>query len=207
VKSAEHLVRAVRSALAAGGRATAEKERLWAACQGVVAALAARYTRHAPDLREDFLSEGYLKFEQVLATFDPNRGVPFRGYLSGCVERHFQDRVRKKAPRFSDRPPEGGAEDDPLARLAEEERGRRVREVLDGLLPGDPGRGRKLRAFRLRHFEGRSLQAIREELGAPSANTVAQWVYRVRQALVEEMRRRWPEDFEEGTCDAVAVEV
>jgi RNA polymerase sigma factor (sigma-70 family) len=193
VKSAEQLVRVVRSAVAAGEPAGGAKEQLWNACRGVVAALAARYTRHAPDLREDLLSEGYLKFEQALATFDPNRGVPFRGFLSRCVARHFHDRARKKCERFSDRPPERGAEDDPLVRLGEQEQARRVSEALDGLLPGDPRRHRKLRAFRLRHVEGWSLKAIREELGAATTNAVAQWVYRVRQALRKELARRCPD--------------
>src|SRR6185437_1287219 len=82
--------------MAGGDPARDLKERLWNSCLDVVSRLASRYTRSASSSREDFVLEGYLKFEQALQTFNPEAGVPFRGYLSTCVDRHFNDRVSKR---------------------------------------------------------------------------------------------------------------
>src|SRR5262249_24850974 len=77
---------------------------------------------------------------------------------------------------------ERAAEDDPLRALAQRERAGLVRDALARLLPDDPARGKKLRAVRLRHFEGWPLVAIRAELGAASTNALAHWLHRVRKA-------------------------
>jgi RNA polymerase sigma factor (sigma-70 family) len=192
--TAEQLVQEIRGAQ--GNHARDLKEQLWLTCLEMISALARKYTSQSPDLREDFISEGYLKFEHVLAAYDPNRGVPFRAYLSGCVERHFHDKVRKKSAlpvaAITDRP----GDDDLLTQLRNQEISDRVEEVLNSLLPRDKQRLRKLRAFRLRHFDGWSLEEAAQELGARTPNMVAQWVHRVRKAFLEEFPRRYPEYFD-----------
>src|SRR4051812_23366623 len=128
--------------MAGGDPARDLKERLWNSCLDVVHRLASRYTRSASSSREDFMGEGYLKFEQALQTFDPEAGVPFRGYLSPCVDRPFNDRARKRrertVPALAE--PADDSADPAGGRLLEEEVAAQVEAVLLGLLPTDARR-------------------------------------------------------------------
>jgi len=186
--------------LANGGAARDEKEQLWVLCVDVVDRLAARYTRFQPQQREDYFSEGYLKFEQALSTFEPERGVPFRAYLRRCVSNHFQDLKRKRGSRsvqFPDDLPD--IEVDFLAGLRNEEIAQQVEEVLGSLLPRDRQRERKIMAFRLRMLEAWTPEQIRGWLKVKNANLVSQWIHRVRKAFMAEFPRRYPEYFEDLT--------
>jgi RNA polymerase sigma factor (sigma-70 family) len=204
VATAEQLVRDIQQAQLEGDPARELKEELWASCRQLVGSLASRYTRNSPQMREDLASEGYLKFEQVLQAYNPQRGVPFRGYLSGCVQRHFIDRLRRRTEtscEFTDDLPD---RDSPIDRqLCREELIDHVQATLDSLLPRDGQRERKILAFRLRHFEGWSIEKIRVWLGADHVNTVSQWIHRVRRAFAVEFPRRHPEYF----CDLGAAGV
>lgn len=194
--TAEQLVRDIQRAMAGGDPARDLKERLWNSCLDVVRRLASRYTRSASSSREDFVLEGYVKFEQALATYNAETGVPFRGYLSTCVDRHFHDRVKRRREShltdLSDLPDQAAPADH---RLLGEEVADRVEAVLLDLLPDDPQRERKIMAFRLRHLEDWSVEEIRQWLRMSRANTVSQWIHRVRKAFVEEFPRRYPEYF------------
>jgi RNA polymerase sigma factor (sigma-70 family) len=204
--TAEQMVREIRKASIDGGlpacdarqRASIQelKVQLWTLCLDMVGGLAARYTRNAPHLRDDFISDAYLKFEHVVQTFDPDQGVPFRGFLSCCVERHFHDKVRKRSEQCTcevdDLPDAGPAID---ARLRDEEIAGRVEAVLVTLLPRDRQRERKIMAFRLRHLEGWTVEQIRDWLGVKNGNTVSQWIHRVGKAFAVEFPRRFPEYF------------
>jgi RNA polymerase sigma factor (sigma-70 family) len=143
------------------------------------------------------MGEGYLKFEQALQTFDPEAGVPFRGYLSTCVDRHFNDRVSKR--RESTVPDLAEPADDSAhsagSRLLCEEVAEQVEAVLLELLPDDRRRQRKIMAFRLRHLEGWTVEEIRLFLREERANTVSQWIHRVRKAFAEAFPRRYPDYF------------
>ena len=147
------------------------------------------------------MGEGYLKFEQALQTFDPEAGVPFRGYLSTCVDRHFNDRVRKRreqtVPDLGE--PADDSADHAESRLMGEEVAEQVAAVLRELLPDDPRRQRKILAFRLRHLDGWSVEEIRHFLREERANTVSQWIHRVRKAFAEAFPRRYPEYFDDLT--------
>jgi RNA polymerase sigma factor (sigma-70 family) len=198
VPTAEQMVRDIQQAMVEGSRSSLQnlKEQLWTSCLDVVRRLATRYTRNNPHLRDDFINEGYLKFEQIVSTFNPDRGVPFRGYLSGCVQRHFHDKVRKRTEQSSDAVdefPAAGADID--ARLRDEEIATRVETVLAGLLPRDKQRERKIMAFRLRHLEGWAVEKIREWLEVENTNTVSQWIHRVGKAFATEFPQRYPEYF------------
>jgi RNA polymerase sigma factor (sigma-70 family) len=210
VATAEQLVRDIQKAQAGGRPARDLKEELWSNCRDLVARLAQRCSRHTPQLRDDLASEAYLKFEQVLQTYSPDRGVPFRGYLSGCVQRHFIDRLRRKAESafdFADDLPDDEA---PIDRqLCGEELAEHVQSTVAGLLPRDRHRERKILAFRLRHFEGWSIDEIRVWLGADHVNTVSQWIHRVRKAFEIEFPRRFPEyfrDLESGVGRELCLE-
>jgi RNA polymerase sigma factor (sigma-70 family) len=196
VATTEQLVRDIQQAQAGGLSACELKEELWSSCRDLVGGLARRYTRGTPGLRDDLANEAYLKFEQVLQSYNPERGVPFRGYLSGCVERHFIDRLRRRpesAIEFADELPDDESPID--RRLCLQELVQRVGATLDSLLPHDPGRRRKILAFRLRHFEGWSIEEIRSWLGADHVNTVSQWIHRVRKAFEAAFPSRYPEYF------------
>lgn len=196
--TAEQLVSDIQQAQAGGEPARDLKEELWASCRGLVGSLANRYTRDTPQLREDLASEAYLKFEQVLQTYEPQRGVPFRGYLSGCVQRHFIDRLRRRPEacvEFADDLPDDRSPID--TQLCLEELAGHVGTTLDSLLPRDRHRQRKILAFRLRHFESWSIEEIRAWLGADHVNTVSQWIHRVRKAFEVEFPRRYPEYFQD----------
>ena len=203
--TAEQLVNDIQRAMAGGDPARDLKERLWDSCLDVVGRLASRYTRSASSSREDFMGEGYLKFEQALQTFDPEAGVPFRGYLSTCVDRHFKDRVRKRRERavFLEAEPTDDSADWVGDGLLCEEIADRVEAVLFELLPGDRRRERKIMAFRLRHLEDWTVEEIRRFLRVDRANTVSQWIHRVRKAFAEVFPRRHPEYFNDpATCGA-----
>ena len=195
--NAEQLVNDIQRAMAGGDPARDLKERLWDSCLDVVNRLASRYTRSASSSREDFMGEGYLKFEQALQTFDPEAGVPFRGYLSTCVDRHFNDRVSKRREQtVSDLAEPADDSADPAgSRLLGEEVAEQVQAVLLGLLPDDRRRQRKIMAFRLRHLEGWTVEEIRRFLREGRANTVSQWIHRVRKAFAEAFPRRYPDYF------------
>ena len=201
--NAEQLVNDIQRAMAGGDPARDLKERLWNSCLDVVNRLASRYTRSASSSREDFMGEGYLKFEQALQTFDPEAGVPFRGYLSTCVDRHFNDRVRKRREqtvRDLAEPADESANPGE-SRLLCEEVADQVEAVLLKLLPEDRRRQRKIMAFRLRHLEGWTVEEIRRFLRVDRPNTVSQWIHRVRKAFAEAFPRRYPEYFsDEATC-------
>jgi RNA polymerase sigma factor (sigma-70 family) len=200
VPTAEEKVRDIQQAMVEGEPTSIRnlKEELWTSCLDVVSNLAARYTRKSPHLREDFINEGYLKFEQIVPTFDPDRGVPFRGYLCGCVQRHFQDKVRKRTEQLTDSVDDlPAADQDVDAGLRHEEIAARIDEVLNRLLPRDKQRQRKIMAFRLRHLEGWSVEQIRAWLNdeKTSANTISQWIHRVGKAFSVEFPHRYPEYF------------
>jgi len=203
VPTAEQLVRDIQRAMAGGDPARDLKEQLWNGCLDVVGRLASRYTRSATLSREDLITDGYVKFEQVLQTFDPEAGVPFRGYLSTCVDRHFLDRASRRQEQtvsagFVD-PPDGTAA--AADRLLDQEVAEQVEAVLLTLLPGDPQRRRKIMAFRLRHLQGWTVEEIRRWLKVDRANTVSQWIHRVRRAFAVEFPRRYPEYFSDmATC-------
>jgi RNA polymerase sigma factor (sigma-70 family) len=196
VATAEQLVRDIQRAQAGDNPARDLKEELWQHCQDLVGSLAGRCSRRTADLREDLASEGYLKFEQVLRSYRQLTGVPFRGYLFGCVRRHFIDRLRRRveapAEFTGDLPDPQPAVDN---RLHLQELADHVQTTLDSVLQHDPHRERKLRAFRLRHFEGWSIEEIRVRLGADHVNLVSQWIHRVRKAFEAEFPRRHPEYF------------
>jgi RNA polymerase sigma factor (sigma-70 family) len=206
MQTAEQMVREIRQAMTEGERPSCGaperasvqdlKVQLWTLCLDMVGGLAARYTRNAPQLRDDFIHDAYVKFEHVVQTFDPDQGVPFRGFLSCCVERHFHDKVRKRTEHYTsdveDLPASGPAID---AGLRDEEIASRVEAVLAVLLPRDRQRERKIMAFRLRHLEGWSVEEIRDWLGVKNGNTVSQWVHRVGKAFAAEFPRRFPEYF------------
>jgi RNA polymerase sigma factor (sigma-70 family) len=204
VPNAEQLVSDIQRAMAGGDPARDLKERLWDSCLDVVHRLASRYTRSASSSREDFMGEGYLKFEQALQTFDPEAGVPFRGYLSTCVDRHFNDRVRKRreqtVPDLAE--PADDSADPAESRLMGEEVAEQVEAVLRELLPDDPRRQRKILAFRLRHLDGWSVEEIRHFLREERANTVSQWIHRVRKAFAEAFPRRYPDYFGDLELDS-----
>ena len=147
------------------------------------------------------MGEGYLKFEQALQTFDPEAGVPFRGYLSTCVDRHFNDRVSKRREQtVSDlAEPADDSADSGEDRLLCEEVADQVEAVLLELLPADRRRQRKIMAFRLRHLEDWTVEEIRRFLRVERANTVSQWIHRVRKAFAEAFPRRYPEYFDDRT--------
>jgi RNA polymerase sigma factor (sigma-70 family) len=197
--TAEELARQIQAEAASGDdRLVCElKGQLWATCKGLVAGLATKFTPHQPHLREDFTHEGYLEFEQVLGSYDPNRRVPFRGYLALCISRRFLDLVRRRGERHVGNP-EGLAPpmgEEVGAYLGRRELGERVRATLAGLLPNDPNRARKLMAFQLRHLEGWSLEEVRAWLSVRERATVSQWVHRVLVAFQAEFPRRHPEYF------------
>lgn len=194
--TAECLVQDIQKARRAGEDARDLRETLWLNCREVVGSLASRYTRHNPQWRDDLVSEAYLKFEQALASFDPHRGVPFRGFLSGCVQRLFIDRLRRRSEpsvEFADDLP--GRSPPADDRLRVEELSEHVHETLDALLPRDHLREEKIAAFKLRHIEGWSVEEIRARMHVDCANTVSQWIHRVRRAFEEEFPRRHPEYF------------
>ena len=140
-----------------------------------------------------------------MQTFNPEAGVPFRGYLSTCVDRHFNDRVSKRREQHLTDLDEVADDAARLAqdRLDNEEMAASVEAVLLDLLPDDRQRQRKIMAFRLRHLEGWSVEDIRRWLRVARANTVSQWIHRVRRAFAEEFPRRFPEYFsDQDTCDA-----
>jgi RNA polymerase sigma factor (sigma-70 family) len=196
--TAEQMVRDIQQAMVGGERAALQdlKEQLWTSCLDVVSGLAVRYTRKASHLRDDFINEGYLKFEQAVKTFKPRLGVPFRGYLSSCVQRHFHDKVRKRTEQLTGVVDDMPAADPPIdARLRVSEIADRVDAVLVGLLPRDRQRERKIMAFRLRHLSGWSVEEIRKWLSIANANTVSQWIHRVGKAFAEEFPQRFPEYF------------
>jgi RNA polymerase sigma factor (sigma-70 family) len=198
VVTAERLVQDIQQARSEGADARELREELWCNCQEVVGSLATRYTRHHPQWRDDLANEAYLKFEQAIAVYDPDRGVPFRGFLSGLVQRLFIDRLRRKveiAVGYADNLPDRESPIDSQLCLAELTR--HVHETLDELLPRDRHRDVKILAFRLRHIEGWSVEDIREVLSVECANTVSQWIHRVRRAFEEEFPRRHPEYFVE----------
>jgi RNA polymerase sigma factor (sigma-70 family) len=197
VVSIEQMVRQVQQARTQGDPARELREELWCNCQEVVGSLATRFTRHNPQWRDDLASEAYLKFEQALCSYDPDRGVPFRGFLSGCIQRAFIDRVRRRAENYVDYADDLPGEESPIdASLCLEELTRHVNETLDALLPRDRQRETKILAFRLRHIEGWSVEAIRERMGVDCPNTVSQWIHRVRKAFEAEFPRRYPEYFD-----------
>jgi RNA polymerase sigma factor (sigma-70 family) len=195
------MVRDIQQAMVEEGESSSIqdlKEQLWTSCLDVVCGLAARYTRNNPHLREDFIHDGYLKFEQVVPAFDPDRGIPFRGYLSGCIQRHFHDKVRKRTEQLTDAAhelPSSSAAID--ARIRDEEIASRVEAVLASLLPRDRQRERKIMAFRLRHLEGWPVEKIRDWLSVENTNTVSQWIHRVGKAFAEEFPKRYSEYFED----------
>jgi RNA polymerase sigma factor (sigma-70 family) len=200
VPTAEQMVRDIQQAMVEGERTSIRnlKEELWTSCLDVVCTLAARYTRNTPHLREDFINEGYIKFEQIVPTFDPERGVPFRGYLSGCVQRHFHDKVRKRTEQLIDEADHFPADSPDIdAGLRQAEIAGRINEVLNNLLPRDKQRQRKIMAFRLRHLEGWSVEQIRAWLSdeKTNANTISQWIHRVGKAFAVEFPHRYPEYF------------
>ena len=148
------------------------------------------------------MGEGYLKFEQALQTFDPEAGVPFRGYLSTCVDRHFNDRVSKRREQtVSDLADPADDSAYPESRLMCEEIADQVEAVLLELLPDDRRRQRKIMAFRLRHLEDWTVEEIRRFLRVERANTVSQWIHRVRKAFAEAFPRRYPDYFSDLTPD------
>src|SRR5262249_37420038 len=147
VVSIEDMVREVQQARTEGDSARELREELWDNCQEVVGSLATRFTRHNPQWRDDLANEAYLKFEQALCSYDRPRGVPFRGFLSGCIQRAFIDRLRRRCEcviEFSDELP--GDEDDQTDHLCLMELIRHVRETIDDLLPRDRHRDQKIAA-------------------------------------------------------------
>src|SRR5262249_3030264 len=157
------------------------------------------FTRHRPQWRDDLAGEAYLKFEQALVSYDPGRGVPFRGFLSGCIQRAFIDRLRRRAEGTVEHADDLPCHESPIdSRMCLEELARHVHETIDDLLPRDRQREQKLLAFRLRHIEGWTVEAIRERMGVDCPNTVSQWIHRVRKAFEAEFPRRYPEYFADG---------
>jgi RNA polymerase sigma factor (sigma-70 family) len=196
VVSIEQMVREVQQARTEGESARELREELWCNCQEVVGSLATRFTRHNPQWREDLASEAYLKFEQALASYDPDRGVPFRGFLAGCIQRAFIDRLRRRAECSVEYADDLPGDEPPIdAHLCLEELIGHVHDTLDELLPRDRQRAQKILAFRLRHVEGWSVEAIRERMGVDCPNTVSQWIHRVRKAFEVEFPRRHPDYF------------
>jgi RNA polymerase sigma factor (sigma-70 family) len=197
VFTAERLVHDIQQARLAGEDAQQLREELWDNCQEVVGSLATRYTRLNPHWRDDITAEAYLKFEQALVSYDPERGVPFRGFLSGCIQRMCIDRLRRKAEaaiEYADELPDDRG-DSIDAHLCLEELSHHVHETLESVLPNDRARLVKILAFRLRHMEGWPVEEIREVLGVECANTVSQWIHRVRRAFEAEFPRRYPDYF------------
>jgi RNA polymerase sigma factor (sigma-70 family) len=195
----EDLVRAVQQALweeGADSQTVRElKDRLWALCADLVGGLSAEFAFCPAQVRDDLLGEGYLVFEQALAKFDPDRGVPFRGYLHLCVRRRFIDLSRKRYWPAEDtaRLDLWGHEDPEALRLEE------VRAAIDAtlaaVLPGAGNRARMITAFKKRHLEGWSVAEIQSWLGVSSTSQVSQWIHRVKEAFCAEFPRRYPEFF------------
>lgn len=203
--SIEHVVRQIQHARTQGDSARQLREELWGNCQEVVGSLATRFTRHHPQWRDDLANEAYLKFEQALVSYDPDRGVPFRGFLSGCIQRAFIDRIRRRVENYVDYTDDLPGDEAPIdAHLCLEELSRHVNETIDELLPRDRQRELKILAFKLRHIEGWSVEAIRERMGVDCPNTVSQWIHRVRKAFETEFPRRYPEYFD-GDSDPLSA--
>src|SRR5262245_24652767 len=201
METVEDLVRAIRQAMEEDGRegdrARAEKDRLWALCVDLVVGLASEFA--CPGLlRDDLLGEGYLGFEQALAHFEHDRGVPFRGYLHLCVRRRFIDLARKRV----ELPIEDAGRLDGLAHEDEagvELRHKEVRAAIDAtlaaVLPAASNRARMITAFRKRHLDGWGVAEIQAWLGVGSPGQVSQWVHRVKEAFFAEFPRLYPEFF------------
>src|SRR5262245_6827262 len=196
----EDLVRAVQQALSEDGpdgeRVRERKDRLWALCSDLIGGLAGEFTS-ATQLRDDLLGEGYLAFEQALARFEPDRGVPFRGYLHLCVRRRFIDLSRKRYLPIEDSARFDGlsAGEDVHGELRLKEVRAAIEATLAAVLPGAGNRPRMITAFKKRHLEGWSVAEIQTWLGVSSPSQVSQWVHRVKEAFFEEFPRRYPEFF------------
>jgi RNA polymerase sigma factor (sigma-70 family) len=201
VVNIEQMVQQVQHARTQGFPARELREELWFNCQEVVGSLATRFTRHNPQWREDLASEAYLKFEQALCSYDPGRGVPFRGFLSGCIQRAFIDRLRRRAESAVEYADDLPAPLPPIDNhLCLQELTQHVNDVLEDLIPRDRQREQKILAFRLRHLEGWSVEAIQKRMGVDCPNTVSQWIHRVRKAFEVEFPRRYPEYFAEDVA-------
>jgi RNA polymerase sigma factor (sigma-70 family) len=201
METVEDLVCAIRQAIVEDGpdgdRARGVKDRLWASCVDLVGGLAAEFAAGPGLSRDDLLGEGYLGFEQALARFAFDRGVPFRGYLHLCVRRRFIDLARKRVELTID-------DADHLDDLSDEEAGAELRHkevraaieaTLAAVLPAASNRARMITAFRKRHLEGWSVAEIQAWLGVASPGQVSQWVHRVKDAFCAEFPRRYPEFF------------
>jgi RNA polymerase sigma factor (sigma-70 family) len=191
VTNAEQLVRDIKKELADGNQARELKAKLWSNCVEMVTALATRYTRNRPHLKEDFVSEAYLKFESVLPRFDPEKGVPFPAFLANCVKSRLTDLVRRRQESELDKPEQ--LVDRPVDSSSSHELGERILCVLSELLPEDTNRERKIMAFRLRYIEAWAVEDIAAWLKIERPNTVSQWIHRVRKEFIKEFTHQFPE--------------
>src|SRR5262249_61868797 len=90
-----------------------------------------------------------------------------------------------------------GREADPVDQLAAAEIATRIRQTLRSLLPGQPSRERKIKAFELRKLDGWDVTKIARFFGVERPNTVSVWICEVGRAFEAEFSRRYPEYFEQ----------
>ncbi len=161
------------------------KHQLWTICQGRIIDLVNQFTRNHPDRREDYFQTAYLELEAAVAQYDLNRLTPFAGYFHLRTRSEFLDLARRRVtqtrPDFSEQ--EHSYTTDLAANLCRQELRERIQKLLEGLLPNDRDRNRKIEAFELRYFENWPVESIREKLGVRKAATVSQWIHRVKSAL------------------------
>ena len=150
------------------------REWLYSEMQPLIRKLVRRYS-DCPDSRQDLAGELYYRFCSLLEEFDPERGIPLRGYLirqlSAAAYTHARSRWRRRRQKSSlDAAPHivqtlGGP--DPSSewdnRIVQEMFVRHLREEIGGL----PQRQRQVLVGR--YYDGRSFEDIADVMGIEPA--------------------------------------
>lgn len=150
------------------------REWLYGEMQPLIRKLVRRYS-DCPDSRQDLSGELYYRFCALLEEFDPQRGIPLRGYLirqlSASAYTHARSRWRRRrqessldaAPHIAQTlggPDPSGEWDD---KIVHEAFVRHLREEIGGL----PQRQRQVLIGR--YYDGRSFEDIAEVMGIEPA--------------------------------------
>jgi RNA polymerase sigma-70 factor, ECF subfamily len=146
-----------------------DREALYADFQPLVRRLIRQYGED-PELRQDLAGEIYCRFCDLVAAFDPSRGIPLRAYLvrslTASVYTYSRSQWRRQHREVS---LEVTAESDPRQTTADPSRGwddqlmtREVLNVLPAAISELPLRQRQVVIWR--YYEARSFEEIAEAL-------------------------------------------
>lgn len=179
-------------------RALKLKCKLWAQLELQVLRLADRFAKYVQEAGvdvEDLRGEAYLKFNEVIARYNPKRGAKVWTWLEKVLGNYFIQlgRRQREEPREDIgelvAPGEGEEElfDRELLRA-------RIQEVIDSLLPDDPDRKKKILVFKLYWKEGWTIPELARRFDV-AVGTIHNWLKQVEDAFRDKFPKRYPEYF------------